>query len=138
MLRGQAESLGTRKWLPPELMEEILDLVNAEGRFAGSANDSASNVKQASEEELTIRLWTLQQALVGAGFIEENVGRAIRHVLDLSDKIGVGNKDAIWGMEESLEWLARECPREELPDYENWQRKAGAPSKSQIGLFCCK
>ncbi|KAH9223643.1 ATP dependent RNA helicase-like protein [Leptodontidium sp. 2 PMI_412] len=131
VLRSQAESLNTRKWLPPELMEEILDLVGGEGRFGGQSNDSSSNAKQTSEEELTIRLWTLQQALVGAGFIEEKVVRAIRHVLDISDKIGAGNKDAIWGMEESLEWLARECTRDELPDYENAHRKAGLLSKSQ-------
>lgn len=137
VLRGQAESLNTRKWLPPELMEEILDLINTEGRYAGQANDSA-NVKQASEEELTIRLWTLQQALVGAGFTEQKVAQAIRHVLDMSDKIGTGNKDAIWGMEEALDWLARECLRDELPDYENLYRKAGILSRSQGGWSCCK
>jgi ATP-dependent RNA helicase DHX29 len=116
-------------------MEEILDLVSAEGRFSGQPNDSSGNIKQASEEELTIRLWTLQQALVGAGFVEEKVVRATSHVLDISDKIGAGNKDAIWGMEESLEWLARECTRDELPDYENLHRKAGLFSKSQTGQF---
>lgn len=131
VLRSQAESLSTRKWLPPELMEEILDLVSGEGRFTGQSNDTAGSTKQASEEELTIRLWTLQQALVGAGFMEEKAIRAIRHVLDISDKIAVGNKDAIWGMEESLEWLARECTRDELPDYENLYRKAATLSKSQ-------
>ncbi|EKD13893.1 uncharacterized protein L3040_005494 [Drepanopeziza brunnea f. sp. 'multigermtubi'] len=130
VLRSQAESLNTRKWLPTELMEEIMDLVNAEGRYTGQSNDSG-NVKQASEEELIIRLWTLQQALTGAGFIEEKVSQAVRHVLDISDKIGTGNKDAIWGMEESLDWLARECSREQLPDYDNWHRKAGALSRSQ-------
>lgn len=133
VLRGQAESLATRRWLPPELMEEILELVKAEGRFAGQSNDNSTFSKQASEEELTVRLWTLQQALVGAGFVEDKITRAIKHVLDISDKIGVGNKDAIWGMEESLDWLARECDREELPDYDNWQRKAGSLLKQPIG-----
>jgi ATP-dependent RNA helicase DHX29 len=130
VLRGQAENLNTRKWLPPELMEEILDLVKAEGRFAGQTADASNTAKQASEEELTIRLWTLQQALVAAGFMEEKVILAIRHVLDISDKISLGNKDVIWGMEESLDWLARECPRDELPDYE---RRGGTILKSQTG-----
>ncbi|TVY78121.1 ATP-dependent RNA helicase DHX29 [Lachnellula suecica] len=109
VLRGQAESLSTRKWLPPELMEEVLDLVKSEG-------------------DLQAKIW--MQALVGAGFTEERVGQALKFVLDISDKIGVGNKDAIWGMEEALEWLSRECARQELPDYENWQRKQIFP-KSQ-------
>jgi ATP-dependent RNA helicase DHX29 len=133
LLRSQAESLNTRKWLPPELMEEILDLVKAEGRFTGQSNEVLGNPKQVSEEELTLRLWTLQQALLGSGFVEEKISFALRHVLDISDKIGVGNKDAIWGMEEALDWLARNCSRDELPDYENWQRKAGGLPRSQSG-----
>lgn len=133
VLRSQAEALNTRKWLPLELMEEILDLVKAEGRYAGQAADTSTTQKQASEEDLTIRLWTLYQALVGAGFLEEKVLLALRHVLDISDKIIAGNKDAIWGMEESLDWLSRECSRNELPDYENWQRKTGVLPKSQAG-----
>ncbi|TVY52452.1 ATP-dependent RNA helicase DHX29 [Lachnellula cervina] len=130
VLRGQAENLNTRKWLPPELMEEILDLVKSEGRFTGQSVDGSSSVKPPSEEELTIRLWTLQQALIGAGFLDDKVNQALKVILDISDKIGVGNKDAIWGMEEALEWLSRECSRKELPDYEHWQRKRIIP-KSQ-------
>ncbi len=90
-------------------------------------------MKQASEEDLTIRLWTLQQALAGAGFLEEKIRQALRHVLDISDKISVGNKDMIWGMEEALDWLSRECNRDELPDYENWQPRSGGVPKSQTG-----
>jgi ATP-dependent RNA helicase DHX29 len=131
LLRSQAESLNTRKWLPPELMEEILDLIKAEGRFTGHTNEA--NSKPASEEELTIRLWTLQQALLGSGFVEEKVGLALRQVLDISDKIGAGNKDTIWGLEEALDWLARNCSREELPDYDNWQRRTGGIPRSQSG-----
>lgn len=135
VLRGQAENLNTRKWLPPELMEEILDLVKSEGRFTGQTVDGSSSVKPPSEEELTIRLWTLQQALIGAGFLDDKVNQALKVILDISDKIGVGNKDAIWGMEEALEWLSRECSRKELPDYEHWQRKRIIP-KSQTGQSC--
>lgn len=136
VLRGQAENLNTRKWLPPELMEQILDLIKAEGRFSTQAADNLSVLKQVSEEELTIRLWTLHQSLVEAGFIEENVVLALQHVLVISDKIRTINKDSIWGMEEALDWFARECSREELPDYDNWQRKTGSLSKSQTGSFC--
>lgn len=133
VLRSQAEVLGTRKWLPAELMEEILDLIKAEGRYAGQATDTSATQKQASEEDLTIRLWTLYEALVGAGFSEEKVLLALRHVLDVSDKIVAGNKDAIWGMEESLDWLCRECSRKELPDYENGHRKTASTLKLQAG-----
>lgn len=135
VLRNQAESLNTRKWLPPELMEEILDLLKAEGRFTAQGGEVPGNLKPASEEDLTIRLWTLQQSLIGAGFAQDKVAMALKFVLDISEKINIGSKDAIWGMEEALEWLARECSREELPDYESWQRKPGIASKSQAGSF---
>lgn len=133
LFRSQAENLNTRKWLPPELMEEILDLVRSEGRYSGQATDNANTLKQASEEELTVRLWTLQQALTGAGFLEAKVNLALQHVLAISDKIGAGSKDSIWGMEECLEWLSRECSREELPDYDTWMRKPNSYPKSQTG-----
>ncbi|KAF4636925.1 hypothetical protein G7Y89_g1157 [Cudoniella acicularis] len=131
VLRGQAENLNTRKWLPPELMDEILDLLKAEGRFTGQTVEVSTSWKPPSEEELTVRLWTLQQALIGASFAADRVSLALKFVLDISDKIGLGNKDAIWGTEEALEWLARECSREELPDYESWQRRPRSILKSQ-------
>ncbi|APA12621.1 hypothetical protein sscle_09g073910 [Sclerotinia sclerotiorum 1980 UF-70] len=132
VLRGQAETLNTRKWLPPELMEEVLDLIKMEGRFSGPATDTTS-MKQISEEDLAIRLWTLQQSLVGVGFVADKVLLALQHVLDISDKIGSSNKDTIWGMEESLEWLSRECSRDELPDYQNSHRRLASSQKSQNG-----
>jgi ATP-dependent RNA helicase DHX29 len=117
VLRGQADHLSTRKWLPLELIEEILDLIKSENLRAGSqASESAT--KQIPEEDLTIRLWTLQQALIQAGFSADKVDLTIRYVLDASDKISGNNKDILWGMEEAIEWLARECPKEELPGYE--------------------
>lgn len=133
VLRSQADGLNTRKWLPSGLMEQILDLIKTEGRFSGPLPDSASVSKQSSEEELTVRLWILHQSLVEAGFQEVKVQLALNYVLNNADHVGVGNKDAIWGMEESLDWLARECSRDELPDYDNWQRKGGTLPKSQIG-----
>jgi ATP-dependent RNA helicase DHX29 len=134
VLRSQAENLNTRKWLPAELMEEILDLVKGEGRYSGQSLESYTNSRQISEEDLTIRLWTLQQSLVGSGFTEERVTQALQYVLDISDRIGIGNKDTIWGMEEALDWLSRECSRDELPDYEKWNRKPGSIPKSQSGM----
>lgn len=133
VLRGQAESLNTRKWLPAEIMEEVLDLIKSEERFAGPATDSTITPKQASEEDLTVRLWTLQQSLAGADFLEPKVLSALEHVLKVSDKIGPSNKESIWGMEEALDWLARNCSRDELPDYENWQRKPASSLRHHGG-----
>ena len=136
LLRGQADSLNTRKWLPPELMDEILDVVTAENRTLGpSATDSSTTPKPLTEEDLTIKLWTLQQTLDGAGFPDDRVCMLLTYVLSISDRMVSGNKDSIWGLEESLQWLARECSRDELPDYESWQTKSLLPLKLQLGEY---
>ncbi|TPX16559.1 uncharacterized protein E0L32_003853 [Thyridium curvatum] len=131
LLRGQAESVNARKWLPPELMDHVLDLIQAEGRFAASsvASDSVSSSKMLAEEDLTIKLWTLQQTLEAAGFLGERIQSVLKYVLDIAPNVNAGNKDSIWGLDEALDWLARECQNDDLPGYE---AKAGAGSKSQV------
>jgi ATP-dependent RNA helicase DHX29 len=133
LLRSQAESLNTRKWLPPDLMEEILDAIVVDSRAVphSATQDGSSVQKPLSEEDLTIKLWTLQQTLEGAGFPKDKVRLALDYILEISEKI-ISNKDSMWGLEESLEWLARECSRDELPDYENPKKKLQA-SKFQTG-----
>lgn len=126
--RGQTESINAKKWLPAELMDQILHLIQAEGRFAASSTTSEGPTggKMLSEEDLTIKLWTLQQTLRATGFPEEKVQGALQFVLDMSTNIAGNNKDSIWGLEEALDWLARECPEEELPDYD----KRGKPGQT--------
>ena len=121
--RGQAEFLNTRKWLPAELLDDMLELVHIDHKYtSANANDSPAQ-KPLSEEDLTIKLWTLQQTLEGAGFPEDKSRAAVKYILDTSDRVVLGNKDAIWGLEEAMQWLARECSRDELPDYESFQTK---------------
>ncbi|OIW29260.1 P-loop containing nucleoside triphosphate hydrolase protein [Coniochaeta ligniaria NRRL 30616] len=128
VLRGQAETVNTRKWLPPELMDHIIDLIQAESRFAASSitseNNSAGKVLQ--EEDLTIKLWTLQETLVAAGFPEDKIQPVLHFVLDIANNVSAPNRESIWGLDEALEWLARECVRDELPDYEGRGKKSQA------------
>ncbi|KAI1428708.1 hypothetical protein F5Y12DRAFT_684396 [Xylaria sp. FL1777] len=135
LLRGQAESLNTRKWLPQELMDQILDLIQAESRFATSsfAAEHALNEKMPSEEDLIMRLWTLQQTLESLSFSTEKIGAVLQHVLELAPSISSTNRDYIWGLEEALDWLARSCSREELRDYDY---KSARPPKSQPDTPC--
>jgi ATP-dependent RNA helicase DHX29 len=133
LLRGQAEFLNTRKWLPSELIDEILGVISGDYRSSSQTTNESTTQKPLTEEDLIIKLWTLQQALDGAGFPDNRVHMALNYMLSISDKLVSGNKDSIWGLEESLQWLARECSRDELPDYENWQTKALQGIKSQTG-----
>ncbi|KAI5921017.1 P-loop containing nucleoside triphosphate hydrolase protein [Camillea tinctor] len=120
LLRGQAETLNTRKWLPQELMDHILDLIQAESRFANSslASDASTSGKMPTEEDLTMRLWTLQQTLTAASFPSDKTNAVVRHVLEIAPSISSTTKDSIWGLDEALDWLARECTRDELHDYD--------------------
>ncbi|KAI1408368.1 P-loop containing nucleoside triphosphate hydrolase protein [Hypoxylon sp. FL1857] len=137
LLRGQAEAINTRKWLPQELMDHVLDLIQAENRFGASpftTSESAtsSSGKLPSEEELVIRLWTLQQTLTGVGFSEDKVKAVLQYVLDIAANINGASKDNIWGLEEALDWLARECTREELHDYDYRGRTAKSQADTPV------
>lgn len=134
LLRGQAETVNAKKWLPQELMDHILDLIQAEGRFSASisTSDGASGGKMLSEEDLTIKLWALQQTLRGAGFPEGRIQDALQYVLDISANITGINKDSIWGLEEAMDWFARECTVDELPEYDIRRRPAATPGDSPL------
>ncbi|KAH6968797.1 P-loop containing nucleoside triphosphate hydrolase protein [Fusarium avenaceum] len=121
LLRGQADSINSFKWLSPDLMDHILDLIQAENRFAASSLSAADNAgagKMPPEDDTIIRLWTLQQALTAIEFPAERVAAVIRYILDIAPNVVSTNRDSIWGLEEALDWLARECRVEELPRYE--------------------
>lgn len=126
LLRGQAEPLNTKKWLPQELMDHVLDLIQAEGRFAASSvkSDGATS-KLLPEEDLTIRLWTLQKTLEAVGFATDKILRVLQYILDITPNLSPSNKwDSIWGLEEALDWFARESSKDELPDYQGRDKKS--------------
>lgn len=121
LLRSQADPINVIKWLPPDILDHILDLIEAESRFSASSvsQDGTTTGKMPTEEETIGRLWSLQQALLSTGFPEERVRSAIKHTLDIAPNVSTSIKDSIWGLEEALEWLARECTVDELPQYES-------------------
>ncbi|KAI0473028.1 helicase associated domain-containing protein [Xylariaceae sp. FL0804] len=130
LLRGQAEPLNTRRWLPQELMDHVLDMIQAEGRFSTTslASDMPANAKLPSEEDLTMKLWTLQNTLTSVSFPKDRIDAALQHVLDVAASISGAYKDSIWGLEEALDWFAKECSRDELHDYDY----KGKGTRSQI------
>ncbi|KAF6786596.1 helicase associated domain-containing protein [Colletotrichum sojae] len=125
LLRSQADPVNYRKWLPQELMDQVLDLIQAESRFASSSvsSESIANGRMLPEEDMTIKLWTLQQTLASVGFPRERVQSVMRYILDIAPNIPAIAKDSLWGLEEAFDWLARECPVDELPDYEGRGRQ---------------
>lgn len=132
LLRGQAESIGAKKWLPQELMDHVLDLIQAEGRFAASSvsSDGATS-RLPAEEDLIVKLWTLQLTLTASDCPPDRIQPALQYVLDIAPNISpTAKSDSVWGLDEVLDWLARECDKNELPDYTG--RSKTLP-KSQAG-----
>ena len=110
-----------------------MDLIRAESRFASvsvSSEASSANLsgKMPPEEDLTVKLWTLQRALNSAGIPEGRTRQAIAYVLDMSPNIPPATKDSLWGLEEALDWLAKECSPEELPSYDSRGRQPPKPA----------
>ncbi|KAI9811170.1 MAG: hypothetical protein M1827_005621 [Pycnora praestabilis] len=122
VLRGQAEDLTITQWLPPELMEQILELTKSE--LMNSTYYTETDPPKAStlsEEDTSIKFWTLQQALLALGFPEQQVKQVLRQLLEDSSMLSHASisrsKDALWGLEESLDWLAIKCEQTQLPAY---------------------
>ncbi|KAK2609327.1 hypothetical protein QQS21_002108 [Conoideocrella luteorostrata] len=120
LLRSQADLVNAPKWLPPDVVDYILDLIKAETRFSASSvsSENVGTGKLPSEEDMIVRLWTLRQTLAAAGFPEARVEAALKHILDIATHVSSAVRDSIWGLDEALDWLARECAAEELPSYE--------------------
>ncbi|PHH78428.1 hypothetical protein CDD82_3048 [Ophiocordyceps australis] len=120
LLRGQADAINVLRWIPSDLIDQILDLIKAETRFAVSSisSENAGTGRMPSEEDMIVRLWTLRQTLEAAGFPDSRVEAVLGHVLEIAPNVAAAGKDAIWGLEEALDWLARECSADELVPYE--------------------
>jgi ATP-dependent RNA helicase DHX29 len=120
LTRGTADSVNIPKWLPEDLMKHVLDLISAESRFAASSfsSEASGTGKMPSEDDLVTRLWTLQSTLLTAGLPEARVKSVVQYILDIAANITTTGRDFIWGLEEALEWVARECDLSELPLYD--------------------
>ncbi|RCI08563.1 hypothetical protein L249_4778 [Ophiocordyceps polyrhachis-furcata BCC 54312] len=120
LLRGQADTINIPKWLPQDLFDHVLDLIEAETRFSASSisSENAGSGKMPQEEDMIFRLWTLRQTLEAVGFPESRIEAVLQHIIDIAPHVSAATKDSIWGLDEALEWLARQCNPDELPSYE--------------------
>jgi ATP-dependent RNA helicase DHX29 len=128
LLRMSAEPLNTRKWLPPEFVEQILLLVSQDmrnGNFRPEPGNTPK-LKVPRQEDLVAKLWTLKLALLALGFPQHNATGALQQVLENVSVTGdptPASKENIWGLPQALDWLALTCERSELPDYDGRQQQ---------------
>ncbi|KAI9851725.1 MAG: hypothetical protein M1838_002940 [Thelocarpon superellum] len=128
VLRGQAEPLSTRAWLPPAVLNGLLDLIRLDSKSSGASSnaDQLAGARKSSEEEMTVQLWALRQILLELDFQEDKVEDVLSHLVTTGSQ---ATKDAPWGLQDALDWLALHLDRDDLPDYE--ERRA-LPLRSSL------
>lgn len=124
LLRGQTVRLSLKQWLPSKAIEHITELIRRGDDHGDSRLDTEYVTKgTASEEERSIRLWTLQQTLQALDIPDDRIQHVLQSLIDqpglYTPQFKGAGKDTIWGLEESLDWLALNCDQKDLPSYED-------------------
>ena len=130
LLRSQALSLNTSRWLPEELLQLITSLIEKPTNRGHPLVNPVSGVnrKAASADDLILQLWSLRRTLIDLGFlqyrVEETISRLIRdkHMFERADAGSM--KEGLWGIDECLNFLAITCTTDEVPDYETYRTGA--------------
>ena len=120
ILRQQSTRLSVLEWLPTEILNSILSLAETEENEISSllARDSNGTKRNVPEEELYAKLWTLKEALLKLGFSEQRVDDLFKYLLQYYPGNFIGpSRDALWNLDESLDWFAMHCSLDELPSY---------------------
>ena len=120
LLRSQAERLSLVNWLPDELIDLILNHPTTSQQDFPTFQEMSR--PELSVEELGNKLWGLSKTLEGLGLSQECVQTTLQHVVrqEVSGLRAASedNKEALWGLEDALDWLAGSASHEDLPDFE--------------------
>ena len=121
VLRSQAQEVTLRRWLPEELMIEVLDALKKERDDAMRAPTQAS-AKNVPEDELLLKCWTLWEALLDFGITLQNVKKTVAFVIDRPPGDDAGAY--VWGFREAIDYLALDLEEAELPAYDARKSRA--------------
>lgn len=138
LLRSQAEHLSIRQWLPPEIMQVITDLLQAQEDstlYSQATSDTNKSAAELSEDDLLIKLWALKRLLPQLGFSEQRTKLGLRHLLNTIKKSGPQSlfigKESIWGLDECLAWLALDSEPADLPRFDAREGQPHFPADQQ-------
>lgn len=126
VIRAQAQPLHVSTWLSSKMIQHILDLA-VEDRQHEPQFGSEAHQKPLSEDEIALRLWTLQVTLSDLGVPLDQVELGLKACLEKQSEEEDGSY--IWGFEEALEFLSLQGDQSALPNFD--QRKA-VPSISLL------
>lgn len=116
LLRGQSQSLATRQLVPEKTLLRALELAAEDIAATGPVADEHQARRLLQEEDIIVRLWTLQKALLLLGFPETHVDDVLKHILRYPP---ADSNATIWGLDESLDWLVLSISEDDLPDYDS-------------------
>ncbi|KAI5300671.1 hypothetical protein KEM56_002279, partial [Ascosphaera pollenicola] len=133
LLRGQAMTLNILDWLPPSILDEVINLEKAEVQRLMQQSLPAGDDESTSsiETESCVKLWILRETLIGLGFKVEAVEEVLPKVFYLTPReTTTTSRETVWGLESALKWLALYSPPDELPSY----RAASKPSQPRTQI----
>lgn len=135
LLRGQAMNLNIVDWLPPALLDEVINLEKAEVQrlmdqsLPAGDEDSTSSL----ETEACVKLWILRETLLGLGFKEDSVEDVLPKVFYLTPRDAAStSRETVWGLESAIKWLALYSSPEDLPSYRTASVKPSQPQVDEI------
>ena len=125
LLRSQADRLSIRRWLPPEIMQIIIGLLQAQEDSIGYLKTNLvidNAITNICEDDLLIKLWTLKRVLSLLNISEQRTDLALRHLIIAMTKSGPNSlgsgKEPVWGLDECLTGLALNSGPVDLPNFE--------------------
>ena len=128
VLRHQATFLFTRDWLPDALLGEMLQTIQEEEHETQYWGDRRSKDSSLAEEDFMVKLWSLRETLLQAGFHLEDIERTLKLLVNSPSS---GGSDAqLWGLTEAFERLAIHCDDDALPSYAQELTKQSDGSRS--------
>jgi ATP-dependent RNA helicase DHX29 len=122
VLRSQADNVSLRRWLPEELMLEILDTIQKERNDENKHPMQLAAVNH-SDEMFFFRCWTLWESLIDFGMPTEHVVQAVRAVIENPPQQDAGSY--VWGFKESMDLLAVDLEESQLPSYDGRKSRPG-------------
>ncbi|KAK3109718.1 hypothetical protein LTR53_016724, partial [Teratosphaeriaceae sp. CCFEE 6253] len=114
VLRGQADFLSVKSWLPEELMQQLLDLTMAE---EAAEQTQAPSRGPLSPDDLLSKVWTLRLCLLDLEVPRKDVDVVLSELVANPPRSeGPGS---IWGLGDALDWLSRHMDSSDLRDYDD-------------------
>ncbi len=126
VLQGQSLAMTVHDWLPEEIMSSTLSLAQAESNDSNRRQGQQPLLKLLNEEDLVLKLWTLDLILRDLGFSDARIQPVLRWLC--ADVASIDTSASVWGLQEALEWLAFDQSGDTAFSYDESKLKHSAVS----------